>query len=660
MAKKWSEVVNSDEFQALSAEDKFVARRQYFDDVIAPQVPDEHREDARKEFYLDTSDAAFSTPEKIGLALKSSAKRAANSMTFNLADKAIAAARAGFDSDLDYDKALAEERASTETAGEILGKPSTLLADTAGAVALGGGAAAKGATLVGREAIQAANPLVRLGAATAEGAGYGAAYEVGKADQGFDPVANLAAAGEGAGYGALGGAAGGVAAELLSPAMRAILGKGFDPRVSVDGQRLNAKGQRSVQRALGGDRGDATIEAMQRMGPDTLALNANDDLAYSAMGVAQKGGEGDRIIHDALTDQFGRRSDRILQATDDALGPVGRDRNLILEGADEAIADTRPEYTTLLSGLRVSRPDRQPIADTVKLVRQSHIGSKFGNALKKYEDVANWPTDAHALLNMRNDLTDLGRKYAGTGQAVNDIKRAVNRQLDKATNGEFQKLQDIQATNKADIEAAGLAKDFLNPNTNAREITAALTAATPERAALMREVARDSVDQTIRSTSNDISAIQKVAGRHANASQRENLRRVFGDDAASNLVRSIDSEVKKSNDYASILKNSNTARKQAAVQSVDDDLGVSVPQNVTLTGLTLEAARKVAMKALLGFGSRTGDKARAAIAKVATMDQNQIASLLSALRRAEQVRATLGKTATKTSAAAANYATSGD
>lgn len=54
MAKRWSEVAASDEFKALAPEAQDGARRQYFDDVVAPQVPGEHRDSAWEQFDADT------------------------------------------------------------------------------------------------------------------------------------------------------------------------------------------------------------------------------------------------------------------------------------------------------------------------------------------------------------------------------------------------------------------------------------------------------------------------------------------------------------------------------------------------------------------------------------------------------------------------------
>ncbi|WP_148661727.1 hypothetical protein [Roseateles chitosanitabidus] len=50
MPLKWNEVIQKPEFKALSPEDQEAARAQYFNEVVAPQVPKEHIDVARSQF----------------------------------------------------------------------------------------------------------------------------------------------------------------------------------------------------------------------------------------------------------------------------------------------------------------------------------------------------------------------------------------------------------------------------------------------------------------------------------------------------------------------------------------------------------------------------------------------------------------------------------
>jgi len=54
MAKKWTEVAASDAFKSLSPDQQDGARRQYFDQVVAPRVPEGQVEEAWNQFSTDT------------------------------------------------------------------------------------------------------------------------------------------------------------------------------------------------------------------------------------------------------------------------------------------------------------------------------------------------------------------------------------------------------------------------------------------------------------------------------------------------------------------------------------------------------------------------------------------------------------------------------
>ena len=62
MAKTWAEVVGSEGFQALSDAEKTTAREQYFDQVVAPQVPKDDLDLAREQFFGSTSLAPPKAP----------------------------------------------------------------------------------------------------------------------------------------------------------------------------------------------------------------------------------------------------------------------------------------------------------------------------------------------------------------------------------------------------------------------------------------------------------------------------------------------------------------------------------------------------------------------------------------------------------------------
>jgi hypothetical protein len=63
MAKPWSEVSGSEAFKSLSSAEKESARRQYFEQVVAPRVPKDDLQIARDQFLSQTAIPAKKEPE---------------------------------------------------------------------------------------------------------------------------------------------------------------------------------------------------------------------------------------------------------------------------------------------------------------------------------------------------------------------------------------------------------------------------------------------------------------------------------------------------------------------------------------------------------------------------------------------------------------------
>ena len=661
MAKKWSEVVASEAFQALSAPEKYKAREEYFNSVIAPQVPEKERGKAKTEFYRSTHDQLFSTGDEIGFAIGDTGRILANALTFNLADKAVAAGRAALDSELDYDEALAQERDETRLARDRAGWAGTA-ADVVGGGALGVGLANRGMSLIGSKAVQNMGTLGKTVAGAAEGAGYGAAYAVGGADKGLDLTDNLSAAAVGAGTGAI---AGGLAAPAAHGAARLLqaLGVGGAARARLPaGPTLSRGAQSLADKAFLGERGTRTLERLNRLGPDAMALNANPDMKGAALGIVSKGGAPGEMVEEALERQFAGRSDRLFRGVDDSLGTMRRDPKLILESFEEAMSDTRPEYTRVLTGVRV-RPDlRKKIIGVAKDVGKDWAsGSPVREALNKFTLARNLPANAVQLRNLKNDLDRIAKKYPAASSSVFKIKRAIDDALKSATggdNGPYAALQRQFAEAATGKEVVDRAYRFLDTPENglnavrAREITADMTA-NPRQAELMREVARGRVDDLMRTRSNEISAIQSTIGRTANAANREKIGAIFGERARDRLANTVEAEVSKSRDYAEILRNSNTARKQAAMQEIDrNDWTDLIPDNRSTLGVTSELIAKAIQRMKAVFGDVSSERSRALIARMATMTKPEIEAFIAELERSAATRAARGRAAAGATAGA--------
>jgi hypothetical protein len=70
MAKKWEEIESDPEFGKLSDEDKAAAKAQYFDQVVAPQVPKEELSAAHQQFFAQPEPQRLSPLQRVAQGVK--------------------------------------------------------------------------------------------------------------------------------------------------------------------------------------------------------------------------------------------------------------------------------------------------------------------------------------------------------------------------------------------------------------------------------------------------------------------------------------------------------------------------------------------------------------------------------------------------------------
>jgi hypothetical protein len=94
MAKKWADVVGSEAFQALPDDQKEVARNQYFDSVVAPQVPETDLDAVRQQFLSTTSFGPKRAPKSAAPAPQGGGFDTTNAAGDDFGSSIMAAARA--------------------------------------------------------------------------------------------------------------------------------------------------------------------------------------------------------------------------------------------------------------------------------------------------------------------------------------------------------------------------------------------------------------------------------------------------------------------------------------------------------------------------------------------------------------------------------------
>jgi hypothetical protein len=266
-----------------------------------------------------------------------------NAVTFNLADKLAAMGEVG---PIDYfseqgDVALAKQRNETQKSRDRIRKlgggtwatiPDYIplmggaeigldsVVDTAAGAALGGGLAKGGYSLLTSNAGRAAGPVGRIGRAMTEGAGYGAAYNVGSTDTGNVPDYfwnGVKGARDGAlvggGFQAAGQTAVGAGRSIAKNVRRATGRMNEMDRSSTAGRRI-------VGEAMADD--GITSANAQQYGPETMLADNGVATRSLMRGAVQRPSPEANQLRRTLTDRADRRSQRLQSDVNQEFGPV--------------------------------------------------------------------------------------------------------------------------------------------------------------------------------------------------------------------------------------------------------------------------------------------------------------------------------------------------
>lgn len=588
--------------QIVEVGDEFASLSKAEQDQVVAQIAREIEADAGLTGALRTADDVM--------------RLAGNAMTFNLADKIAAMGDVG---PIDYfgpqgTAALAAQRAKTDAARSRLREqgggtwatvPESIpliggaeigldtAVDTASGVALGGGLARNGVSLLTSAGGRAAGTLGRLGRAAAEGAGYGAAYNVGSTDSGNVPdyVWNaVKGAKDGALFGGVMQGAGQTAVGVgrsIAKNTRRVTGR----MTALD--RTSARTQRLVGEAIGED--GITPQNAQQYGPETIFADNGVASRNLLRGATQRPSPEANAVRRQLAERADRRSQRLQNDVNDQFGPMtqypdermgelldamGRVSPRLQQVFASGQVDARGVLTSVRLMLRTARgpqqaalqrvermlveraaqPEIAPVPatpdrwepDPSNPMMQRFVPGTPGRPGRpaQPEVVVSDPETLHNVKVTMDGMIDYGDPANGIPAgsvrqkdgALRNARRNLFGQLDSQLEGynaamdEYRLIRRRMEGLQTGRDALDRGKGAMRPDQLRRIQTADGSNAAPE----IRQGMRARVDELV-GTMDELPALRSTLGGEYNWN-RQKLADNFGQDRVDNLVRSVDRE----------------------------------------------------------------------------------------------------------------------
>jgi len=519
----------------------------------------------------------------------------------------------------DYSKHLADERAETEAFQQAHPIASPALNAAGGVIAPLAvlKATAAPATLGGKT-------LAGMGA----GGGVGAVQGALESKDYTDPlqVAKDAATGGvvGAGLG------------ILVPNAAKVVGAGYNTlanavRGRVDGMSRGASSH--LISAVQADTPAAVQQRLQELGPDAMLADAGPALLGKAQGASLNSDEARSTLQNALTARNEATNARIQSDVNGALGPAEDPQTVsnaitahrsavdavnypaaldnappvrtahILTQLDylipRSVGDERKALTTLRG--MVMTTERRPLVDAAGLQQYDRLGNPM------FQDVPVSQNNAEVLHKVKQEL-DKVIEYDAPGLGV--PAGALSRQQAALKDMRFQVNdaleQQVPGYANANAVSAALAKRAEAVQNGTQYLGSGKTTASPDRFAAefdplsqgekiaFAKGSRGNIERVLGTKANDLEALRSELQGEGGWNTAK-LATVHGDDAANELVNSVNRNRKFRDTFNKVVENSQTAQRTAAAKEMKPDPSTEtalINPNMSLTGLVGTGAKK--------------------------------------------------------------------
>ncbi|MGK9053401.1 hypothetical protein [Neorhizobium petrolearium] len=395
-------------------------------------------------------------------------------------------------------------------------------------------------------------------------------------------------------------------------------------------------------------------EKLDRLGPEGMILDAGPGLTGTAGGLAASPGRAQEIVRNAIVARNAAGNGRVERIVNETLGPnvVPSEIRAGIEANQNAVG---PWYREVFEG--VPPYDSTPIADALDdTIRSSRGGRQAAsrdvrNMLNTYGTDQPSPNprvlfETRQAIDGRMKAEVDPRATAAYTEARGFIDDALRQAVPgiKEPDAVFAELarQDEALTRGQTVLSHG--REAPRPSELAREVQEGALpqgmqigpSAVPLR---LSQGARAEVDRILGSNRNDIVALNRIILSEGDWN-RVRLATLFGQEKADRLFRVLENERTFAETYDTVIRNSETARRQAKIRELSGETSPDLLQvgyaSGGLPGLARAGAVTAGNKAINAVAQANREATNEELARLITSNRQEVIEALAKLERGKR------------------------
>jgi hypothetical protein len=441
--------------------------------------------------------------------------------------------------------------------------------------------------------------------------------------------------------------------------------------------------------------GPAAVKAeLDRLGPDATLADAGPALLGKAQGASLNSDEGRSVMQGTLTQRNQGTNQRIMGDVNSALGPaedpqtvtnaIVAHRSAVDNAAYPAALGNAPDVKTAhiltqlddmipqsvgmekkaLTNLRgmLMTTEKQPVLDAQGIPQYDSLGRQ------KWQEVPVSQDDAGVLHKVKGELDNVIQYDApGLGVpagAVKNQQAALKNMRYQVNNALETQVPGYEAANRA---SAALAQRADAVNAGTQYLGSGKTTPFPERFAAefdplsqgekiaFAKGSRGNIERILGTKANDLQALRSELQGEGGFNTAK-LATVHGQDAADQLIGSVERNLKFRDTYNKVVENSQTAQRSAAAKAMKPDSSSETPlvfPGSTIPGIVGTVGKKAVGAAFNALLKKDPTKAYGEVARVLSAQGPQRDAYHDALVKALARRSTNAAASSKVGDAAA-------